>query len=63
MKLEPGSVVLAATEVATLREKIAEWDRVGRPGGSYWWAANDLATAVRSLLTQASDDERKPAVR
>jgi hypothetical protein len=60
MKLEPGSVVLTPDEVATLRSIIEQWETVGIDG---IFPLIELGETVRDLLTQASDDERKPVVR
>jgi hypothetical protein len=60
VKLEPGSVVLTPAEVATLRAIIEQWETVGIDG---IFPLIVLGETVRDLLTQASDDERKPVVR
>lgn len=59
MKLEPGSVVLTPDEVAKLRELVDQIDTAPISPAPF----ERLAETVRDLLTQASDDERKPVVR
>jgi hypothetical protein len=64
MKLEPGSVILTPDEVAVLRRHIERWEDASRIAGAD--SATPLAAIgmnVRDLLTQASDDERKPMIR
>jgi hypothetical protein len=64
MKLEPGSVVLTPAEVATLRDLIDRWELAcDQPGANATKALVDLGCEIRDLLTQASDDERKPVIR
>jgi type IV pilus biogenesis protein CpaD/CtpE len=65
VKLEPGSVVLTPDETAELRGLVDRWNRARArlTDESLWDTAVDLAQTVDSLLTQASDDERKPVVR